>query len=217
MSTNVTPRRRMAKTAAAAAFVLGVTALPAAATMIMQNFIEADIQAAPACMVKTAGADAGHTSGLVTFNTTNTQSNNATDGVQLLNETFTIKALKGDRLISSSAGVITNNCTYPLTVSLVAEGQLGDAMWEGSWTDISADLYLGTANGTATTDFSNASAWLTSPIHANSTGVTDTQTGSVTLAPNDTALLGWLIDAGTSADTTTSNAVLRFTVSGQPA
>lgn len=208
--------RRTARAAAAAAIALGVTAVPAAATIIMQNYVEADIQSVAACMNKVAGADASDGSGLVAFDTTNTQA--TTDGVAVLNETFTIKALRGDHLISSDAGRIVNNCDYPITVSVKAEGQLGDAVKEGDWTGLSARLYLGTAGGTANTDFSAAADWLSSPIHSNGATLPDDYTGTVVLAANGgTARLGWAVDAATDAAATDlAPAILRFTISGQP-
>jgi hypothetical protein len=209
--------RRGLRTAGVTALVLGVTALPAAATVIMQNFVEADLSATPACMVKVGGADASNASGLVSFDTGNAQNNNATDAVPLLNETFTIKGLKGDRLISSDAGAVRNDCDYPITVSMKVESQFGDAGYDGDWTQLAATVHLGTANGAAGTDFSNTANWLASPIHANSSSVTDDSVGTVTLAAGQSARIGWEVDAGTGATaTSTDPAILRFTISGQP-
>lgn len=207
--------RRGVRAAVVGVVALGVTAVPAAATIIMQNFVEADISAVDACMNKVGGADASNGSGLVAFDTTHTQ--NTADGVAVLNETFTITALKGDRLISSDAGAIVNNCSYPITVSLKAEAQLGDAVTGGDWTDLSALVYLGTENGAANPDFSATADWLGSPIHADSTGVVDSSVGTVTLAPTKSARIGWVVDAGTGALAASATpAILRFTVSGQP-
>ncbi|MFV0317167.1 MAG: hypothetical protein ACK5O2_09445 [Microthrixaceae bacterium] len=209
--------KRLSRTLVAAAAILGLTALPAAATVLMQNFVEADIESTPACMTKTAGSDSTSSGGVVTFNTTNTQSTSG-DSVNLLNETFTLKGFKGDRLISSDAGAVVNKCTFPVTISLKAEAQFGEPAWAGDWADLAASVYLGTPGGAADPDFTNTSAWLGSPIHANSTGVTDDSVGTVTLPAGSQARIGWSLDSGTrAAATNASPAILRFTVSGSPA
>lgn len=208
------PKRRLGRTIAAAAAALAVTAAPAAATVAMQNMVEANIKTTTACMAKIAGGDTSSTSGLVSFNTTATQT--TTDGVAMLNELFTVTAVKGDRLVSSDAGAVKNNCTYSLVVTVRVEDQFGDPKWAGPWTDLAATLYLGKANGAADPTF-GATDWLGSPVKANSTGVVDDIVGTVTLAPGESARLGWAVDCGTGATATAGNpAILRFTVQGEP-
>jgi len=129
MNTTWKATRRSAAVLVALMFV----AAPAGASIIVQNYMEADIVAAPPCFVKTTGDDpAGST--LSTFDaTTNTI---AVDGTNLLEEKITVTGMVGDRVIYTDVVHYENNCDEPINVSLTTVDASGD------WTGVAAELWI---------------------------------------------------------------------------
>lgn len=184
--------------------------------------MKADITAVAPCLVKVAGRDAKTFSDAaklpyVALDAAATIATPAPDAVKLLNESVTVSAFKGDRLIIGDVGRITNNCNYPLTVSLKADAQFGSAVTAGDWTDLAMDVYLGKKNaGVSATDFALAADWDATPIHvqpavAAAGVVTNASTGVVVIPAGEDRQIGFRIDAGTTA--VAKPATLRWTVS----
>jgi hypothetical protein len=220
-------RRWTLRTAVVATVALSAT--PAAAAVLMQNYVKVDVDKVAACMTKVGGTDATTFNNpanapYVGVNTTNTLT--TAEGVSLLNETVTLKAFKGDRTSITDGFRVRNTCNYPLTVSLLAEAQPdGGTAVSGDWTDVAMSVYLAKpaispvgAAPTAGLSFSTVADWDQTPIRVTPGGgtgaVANALTGNVTLAANGELQIGYLIDAGTTASTTTTS-TLRFTVRGQ--
>jgi hypothetical protein len=226
-STTRSRRRWTLRTAVVATMAL--SAAPAAAAVLMQNFVKIDVNKVAACMTKVGGTDAttfnnAANAPYIGVNTTSTLT--SADGVSLLNETVTLKAFKGDRTSITDGFRVRNTCNYPITVSLRAEAQPdGNAAVTGDWTDVAMSVYLSKpvitpvgAAPTAGLTFSLATDWDQTPIRVTPGGGTgalaNAQTGTATLAANGELQIGYLVDAGTTASTTTAS-TLRFTVRGQ--
>ncbi|MGL5829492.1 MAG: hypothetical protein ACRC0L_07980, partial [Angustibacter sp.] len=132
------PRRRRWSLRTAVLATVALSTAPAAAAVLMQNFVRVDVNKVPACMTKVGGGDASTfndatKSPYIGVNTTNTLTTSS--GVNLLNETVTLKAFKGDRTSITDGFRVRNSCDYPLTISLLAEAQPdGGAALSGDWT-----------------------------------------------------------------------------------
>ena len=223
MTTNETSpsRSKRAWSLRATAGALAVlTAVPAAAAVVIQNFVKTDVAVAAACMTKIAGGDATdfNTSGEAPYFNVNTTATAATaDSVLLLNETVTLQGFAGDRVITTDTMRIKNTCNYDLVVSLKVEDQpfSGATATSGTWTRLAVKGYLA-ADDVAVlqnTDFGSVD-WNADFIHVNSAGVADASSGTVTIAPGEEFQVGFQIDAGSAA--ATDAATMRFTVSGAP-
>ncbi len=137
------------KTSAIAAILVILLAVPVAAEVAIQNFMAADVLTSDACFSKSAGADAAAASGFFTFDSTTT----VTDGgVDLIQETSTIRAFAGDRLLYSDAIVFANNCGADITVTFIsapdpAGNPAIDPPVGGVWADINLRFYLADPTG----------------------------------------------------------------------
>jgi len=127
------PTWKATRRSAAVLVALMFVAAPAGASIIVQNYMEADVIAAPPCFVKTTGADpAGST--LSTFDaTTNTIS---VDGTDLLEEKISVTGMVGDRVIYTDVVHYENNCAEPIDVNLTTVEASGD------WSGVSAELWI---------------------------------------------------------------------------
>ena len=86
-------KRRVSGRLAAIFIVIMMIAVPAAATVITQNFMRADVVAGAACFTKVGGADAALPE--ATFDGTPTITSGT--GVTLLQERVTVTGFAGDR------------------------------------------------------------------------------------------------------------------------
>ena len=129
---------------AIAAILVILLAVPVAAEVAIQNFMAADVLTSDACFSKTAGSDAASASGFFTFDSSTT----VTDGgVDLIQETSTIRAFAGDRLLYSDAIVFSNTCGADITVSFIsapdpAGNPAVDPAAGGVWDDLNLSFYL---------------------------------------------------------------------------
>lgn len=164
----------------AASLVLAFTlvATPAMASIIVQNYMQADITAQPACFHKVAGSDTALAGSLVTFNGTATTT--SADNVTLLEETLGITGMIGDRVTYTDIVRYKNDCSFPLTLTL-------NSATATSWNGPSARLYVSKV-ATPVDDLSNTTDWDATPITVTSTGTVSTAaTGSVTIAAGSEA------------------------------
>lgn len=203
---------RLSRRGAVIVLALLVFATPAFAAVIVQNFMTADVVAAPACFNKTAGADTALTTGgtnLVEFSANPLTDTTVVDGVTLLEEALTIRGMTGDRVTYTHIVNYVNNCDFDLSVQLVNATE-GAATFDAG--EARVELYLsegpgpteaiGVAGGTTAP---GTVGWDTTPIVVDGAGTIATaQTGSVVVTAG-TSIQGGVvvsIEAGTVAATT---------------
>ncbi len=189
-----------------------VFATPAMASLVVQNFMQADISAADPCFFKVAGDDTITYTGadgddpFVAFDATQTVQ---VDGSNLIEETISVRGMTGDRVVYTDVVRYQNRCNVPLDITLVADGANGT----GDWADRSARIYISTSAGAIGAadeaevppaglpgDVGAASGWDASPIVVNAGGaISETATGTVTLNPGQELRGAIVISTGTGA------------------
>jgi len=189
-----------------------VFATPAMASLVVQNFMQAEISAADPCFFKAAGDDTLTYAGadaddpFVSFDDTQTIQ---VDGSNLIQENIAVRGMTGDRVVYTDIVRYQNRCDVPLQITLVADSTNG----VGDWTDRSARIYLSTASdvvGAADADevapaglpgdVGAASGWDAQPIVVDAGGnVSETTTGTITLAPGRELRGAIVISTGTGA------------------
>ena len=138
-------RLKMTRRTAAIIVALMMIAVPAAAAVVTQNFMAADLDLNAACFTKTAGSDVLNTSNYVAFDGAQTINGG---GVSLLQETVSLEGFAGDRLIYSDAVHINNTCGHTLQVTLIGENDaFGGPVLEPSvpdpvWQDLDVAIYM---------------------------------------------------------------------------
>ena len=234
---SVNRRRWSLRTGVVVALV--VSAVPASAAVVIQNFMSAEVNRAAACLRKVDGGDAA--TAPIARDLTNVS--NSTDGVPLLNEKITLTGYIGDRLTVTDAVRVRNVCTHSVQVFLKAEPGLAAATTSGDWRDLSMKVYLGVdpitpsvsgppAAALSLIDYAVAADWDNDPLEINPSGngaalatapavIADDQTGTYTLAAGREVQLGFLVDVGAATAAPASpaaggaNAVLNYTVNAQ--
>jgi hypothetical protein len=189
-----------------------VFATPAMASLVVQNFMQAEITAADPCFFKAAGDDtityAGTDSDdpFVGFDATQTIQ---VDGSNLIQENISVRGMTGDRVVYTDVVRYQNRCDVPLDITLVADSANG----VGDWTDRSARIYLSTASdiiGASDAeenppaglpgDVGAGSGWDARPIVVDAGGnVSERSTGTITLAPGRELRGAIVISTGTGA------------------
>lgn len=189
-----------------------VFATPAMASLVVQNFMQADITAADPCFFKAAGDDTLTYAGsdaddpFVAFDASQTIQ---VDGSNLIQENIAVRGMTGDRVVYTDIVRYQNRCDVPLEITLVADSTNG----VGDWTDRSARIYLSTASdviGAADADESapaglpgdvgTGSGWDARPIVVDAGGnVSETTTGTITLNPGRELRGAIVISTGTGA------------------
>ncbi len=189
-----------------------VFATPAMASLVIQNFMQADISAADPCFFKAAGDDTVTYTGadsddpFVAFDATQTIQ---VDGSNLIQENIAVRGMTGDRVVYTDIVRYQNRCNVPLQITLVADSNNG----VGDWTDRSARIYLSTSSdviGAADAsekapaglpgDVGAGSGWDALPIVVDAGGnVSETSTGTITLAPGRELRGAIVISTGTGA------------------
>ncbi len=195
-----------------------IFATPAYASLVLQNFMQADIQVGEACFEKVGGDDPIAYVGtdaddpFVDFSKDPNKPVDPdvvqVDGVNLLEERLTVRGMRGDRVIYTDVVRYQNNCEIPLTIQLVTDG--GSAT--GDWGDRSARVYISsnaTAIGTNPTlgrPGTPASGWDPTPIvvEANTGAIpgANAQTGAVVVAPGQEVRGAIVVAAGVNSSTT---------------
>ncbi len=211
-------RGRMTRRGALATAAIMTLATPAFASLVIQNYMEADVSVGEACFNKVAGDDATSYTGTddndpkVTFDGEGNVI--PVDGADLIEEKLSVRGMQGDRVFYTDVVRYRNDCDVPLNIQLTAASVV-DA---GKWNDKGARVYIsdtswdrvgaepdygvpGTADG----------LWNDTPITISVDGtVTSDSTGTVTV-PAGQEIRGSIAivadhDAGTAiADTATLN------------
>ena len=200
---------------------LVVSAVPAGAAVLVQNFVRADASRNAACVTKIAGLDSAPS--VITTNVTGTGTSST--GVALLNESISIKSFAGDRTVATDSIRIKNTCASAMNVFLRAEPGLAAATTSGDWTALAMNVYLGNTSivsagalnpALSTTDFA-AGGWDSAPIRITPPAsgtlgvVSNATTGTVSIPAGREVQLGIFVDSGSAAPTT-GTATLNFTV-----
>lgn len=194
------------KSGALAAMLVLFVAVPVAAEVAVQNFMTAEVTSSDACFTKTAGADANNANGLLTFDAATTVTNG---GVDLLQETTTLSAFAGDRLLYSEAVLFNNDCGHDITISFISEDDPAGGpaiepatggLWDGvnvsfSFEDPAGATILG-LGGTYTEMLRvNTGTLTTGGTFVLGDGASVTMAIVIdtdeTLAPNSTGILRW--------------------------
>ena len=210
---------RMTKRWAVAIIAVLLVAAPAAASVITQNFLLADVTTDTACFVKAAGTDASSfgnpaqdpyadvdlTSTIVSADT----------NVTLLQETVTVTGYEGDRVTYTDVVRYQNNCDYDISLRLVVEDDPAGngAFAAADWADKSLSIYLSKATGVGG-DFGNAAEWDTTPIviAKGDAAATSAATGSVTVAAGSAVQSAFVIEVDQQgAGFASTSGILRYT------
>ena len=136
-------RFKFTRRSAALVVALLMVAAPAGASVIVQNFMEADITAAPPCFIKTEGSDAANSTQATFDDSSNTI---AVDGVDLLEEKISVTGMTGDRVIYTDVVHYENNCAEPIDVVLTTNAVAGD------WTNLAAEIWISNNGAPAAID-----------------------------------------------------------------
>jgi hypothetical protein len=198
--------------------VLMMTAVPAAAAVLTQNFMRADITLQGACFTKVAGADAATV--FADFDTTPTIQAGA-NNVTLFQETASLQGYAGDRLIYSDAAQFLNNCGTDMRLLLLSENDpfggaaidppaVAGSVWE------SMDVYVYVSTQAAPTDRPSPSSgqWqLMFSVTAD--GTLSQQSTAVTVPNGSSRALGFVIDTD-SALAASATGTLRWTAQATP-
>ncbi len=199
-------KRRITARLAAVLVALLMIAVPAAATVITENFMRGDVAGGVACFVKVAGPDAAATADADVDVTSTIVS--ASTGVTLLQETITVAGYAGDRVTYTDVVRYQNNCDYDITLTLVAEDDpAGGTAISGTWADKYAAVYLSSTAG-AGAPVGAAPDWSGTFIEVSGGALTGPTAGSVTVAQGTEVQSAFVIetDAGTATTGT-----LRYT------
>lgn len=188
-------------------------AVPAAAAVITQNFMRADVSVDAACFTKTAGGDVASVSGFITFNGGATI-NDPSGTVDLIQETMTVSGFAGDRLLYTDAVDFNNNCGGDIAVSFVSENDPANGLAVdpafvagGFWADVDIALYM--ANTATPTGNPGTSGDWTLMMRVAGGTVTD-QIATVTIPAGATRSMGVVIDTDDGV-TVTDTGTLRWT------
>lgn len=208
---------RFTRRSASVAILLLVLAAPAGASIIVQNYMEADLNASPPCFVKLSGQDPINSS-QASFSNNPAVNTIQVDNVDLLEEKLSLNAMTGDRVIYTDMVRYRNNCAEPITVQLTATEIVG-AAWAS---DISAEIWLSNVPSPANIDPNldpgpPVDDWNDDAIlipAGTAAGTFTDSTGTVVVAPS-TEIQGAFVvssDVGFTTGTATVNWVASATI-----
>ncbi len=144
-------RGRVTRRGALAAAAIMTMATPAFASLVIQNYMEAEIEVTEACFVKVAGDDATSYTGADADNPMaafdGTGNTIEVDGVDLIEEKLTLRGMQGDRVFYTDIVRYQNNCDVPINVQLTA-GSVSDA---AGWADKGVRVYISDTTWDGTT------------------------------------------------------------------
>lgn len=196
MTFNIRSGGSFTKVGALGIIVVILLAVPVAAAISVQNFLTADVQVADACFDKTAGSDVSSGTGFLTFDATTTVSDG---GVNLVQESLTIRAFAGDRLLYTDAMRYNNNCGSPLLLQLDTAPDPANnpslvPSTGGIWDNVNITFYVQDPSGTTVAGLDGTHTELLSV-----SGGTLSTTGSLTIADGGTAIMSIIVDTDGSA------------------
>jgi hypothetical protein len=144
-----TSRRRVSRRMAIASVALMSVAAPAAASVVIQNFIQGNVTGAPACFTKIAGNDStvygtvGALAGTGPYVKTDPTTTLVTGGITYINEKVDIRGFAGDRTKYTDVIRYKNNCTIPLKISLIPEADpAANPATSAGWADMNVRAFI---------------------------------------------------------------------------
>jgi len=181
-----------------------ILASPAAASIVIESFIEADIGVGAACLVESPGTDVENytaADGDDPNATLDGTGNTIEIGGQDLAETrVSVRGMLGDRVMYTDLVRYENNCGVDMAVSLVSGSEVGD------WTGLGAEVHLSAVANPTTRP--GGAGWAGDPITVTSGGLlTNAQTGTVTIPAGESRVGAVVITAGVGADTAAVNTI----------
>ncbi len=203
---------KFTRRSAAIIVALLMVAAPASASIIVQNFMEADITAAPPCFVKTTGDDAANST-QASFDATGANTI-AVDGVDLLEEKISVNGMTGDRVIYTDVVRYENNCAEAINVVLTTNQVSGD------WSELAAEIWISNIAAPASVDPNldvAADNWNDDYIivpAGTAAGAFVDSTGVITVAPGGEVQGAFVVssDIAFTAGTATVNWVAQATI-----
>ncbi len=179
----------------AIAIIIGLLmVVPAAAGIIVQNFLRADIEVAAACFTKTDGADIASTTGLIDFDETQTVA--TAGGVNLLQERATFSAFQGDRMLYTEAVTFNNTCGHDLELLFISAADPAGGAAVEDMAGLDVRFYLPDAtNGGAVPGLTGDWTEMLSVVGGTATDGTT----AVTLADTATLTMAIVVDADSAA------------------
>jgi len=229
-------KRRITRRVGLASAALLVAATPAFASMLTENFMEAEIDSIDACFSKVGGADVGaHGKAVVGFvgdatqfrdvdGSVNDAAVDEANEVKLLQEDVTVTGMIGDRVTYTDVVRYQNTCDEDILISL----NLTET--DGDWADRTAKVYLSqnaatapeldVADPVAVADadiVTDAAHWDQAPLHVDPDGVITNARTTEVLLPTGQELRGAFVVATGVDASTTDSAILRWTAAARRA
>ena len=203
---------KFTRRSAAIIVALLMVAAPAGASIIVQNFMDADITAAPPCFVKTTGDDPANST-QASFDATGANTI-AVDGVDLLEEKISVNGMTGDRVIYTDVVRYENNCAEAIDVVLTTNQVSGD------WSELAAEIWISNIAAPAAVDPNldvAADNWNDDYIivpAGTAAGAFVDSTGVITVAPGGEVQGAFVVssDIAFTAGTATVNWVAQATI-----
>lgn len=186
---------RLTRRTAAITVAFLCIAAPAGASVIVQNFMHAEIASAPACFVKIDGQDTipGNTS-LADLDEASTSTDRDVTGTELLEEHIRLEGQIGDRVIFTDIVRYVNKCDEAVDVMLTS------AVASGDWTDMAAEIWISNVASPVNMDPNVdvlADEWNdTAIIVANGGAVLPASTGVVTVASGSEIQGAFVVSTG---------------------
>lgn len=183
----------------AIAVALLCIAAPAGASVIVQNFMQAEIASAPACFMKIDGQDTipGNTT-LADLDEASTSTDRDVTGTELLEEHIRLEGQIGDRVIFTDIVRYVNNCAEPIDVLLTS------AVSSGDWTDMAAEIWISNVANPVNMDPNVdvlADEWNnTAIVVANGGAVAPAATGVVTVPSGSEIQGAFVVSTGVGRD-----------------
>jgi hypothetical protein len=214
--TTLSTRRRVTRRTAIATVALMAVAVPAGASVIIQNFIVAKVTGKAPCFVKIGGSDsttygtAGALAGTGPYVFTDTTPTLSAGGVNFINETISIRGFAGDRTKYTDVIRYQNNCSVPMTIRLTAEADpAGGLATSVGWNDMVVRAYLSkVAAPVASTDLETDAINWDQQFGISSVGAVTVSGSAITVAAGAELQGGFSVDVNQGATTTRT---FRFT------
>lgn len=209
-----TRKRSMSRRVAFLTLLALSVATPAFAAVIIQNFMKVEFIAEAACFEKVGGQDAIDFSDDTKspYAAVDTASTINVNGVDLLQESVTVKAMAGDRTIYSDVVRYRNTCDYALDVTLTVEADPNGGT-ATNWTpgNMTVSMYISDPLATGAAAPApwgvgvplGVGGWSTTPIVITSAGAAPpASTTPVRLSPGEELAGGFQIDVKNGYATT---------------
>ncbi len=210
----MTTKGRITRRTALAATAMTVFATPAFASMVIQSYMRADVNAVDTCLVTKAGEDVGTYNDVAGANVDFGSSAVNNGRVEIEEDRVSVTGMAGDRVIYNDVARLQNTCAVALDISLNMDGTQGP-----NWADRYAEVYISSVatplDSTASLGYPTDSSgnWGVQPLVVDGLGnAVQAATGSVTLQPNEELRVATLIEAGIVSSTSNPTSSMSWEV-----